>query len=328
MVIHSTQRDRTIRGFTLIELLVVIAIIAVLIALLLPAVQQAREAARRSQCKNNLKQIGLALHNYHETYSVFPPGCALSSEKPDAGWNVNLSTANSAAGYGWSFYILPYLEQTPLYSALNAQHQELDWLMQIPAARPLVQTKISVYRCPTDTAPDVNDVRNFSNAKFGNTFAGTSNYVGVHGTRWTHAVEWFPGQQDPFGMLWVASHVRIADVTDGTSNTLFVGERNWTNYAAVWVGTRNYTGNGDDGLRQILGITNWKINLNGGNAPRAFHSNHTGGTHFLFVDGRVQFLSENINLDNTLGTPGDPRTMLGIYNRLGIRNDGNVIGDY
>jgi prepilin-type N-terminal cleavage/methylation domain-containing protein/prepilin-type processing-associated H-X9-DG protein len=316
------------RGFTLIELLVVTAIIAVLIALLLPAVQQAREAARRSQCKNNLKQFGLALHNYHETYNVFPPGCALSSEKPDAGWSVNLTTANSAAGYGWSFYILPYLEQTPLYNALNSQHQELDWLLQIVAARPLVQTKIPVYRCPTDTAPDVNDVRNFSNAKFGNTFAGTSSYAGVHGTRWTHAVDWLPGQQDPFGMLWVASHVRIADVTDGTSNTLFVGERNWTNHSAVWVGTRNYTGNGDDGLRQILGITNWKINLNGGNSPRAFHSNHTGGAHFLFVDGRVQFLSENINLDNTLSNAADARSMVGIYNRLGMRNDGNIIGDY
>ncbi len=322
------RRQKRSRGFTLIELLVVIAIIAVLIALLLPAVQQAREAARRTQCRNNLKQIGLALHNYHDNYSVFPPGNVLSTENPDPGWSVNLNTANSAAGYGWGYFILPQLDQSNLYNQINSTNQELEYLLENPPARPLVQTVVRAYRCPSDTAPDTNVNRRFSNAAFGNTAAGTSNYVGVHGTRWSHSFDWFPGQLDPYGMFWPCSKVRIADVTDGTTNTLFVGERNWDNNAAVWIGTRNYCGNGEVGLRQIVGITNWKINLNGGNAPRAFHSNHIGGTHFLMVDGSVRFVTENIELNNNLAVPGDPRSMIGVYNRLGMRNDGNPIGDF
>src|SRR5689334_25410189 len=102
------------RAFTLIELLVVIAIIAVLIALLLPAVQQAREAARRTQCKNNLKQIGLALHNYHDTFRLFPPGYV------DRNGNPNLTPDNDLGpGWGWAAFLLPYIDQSPLYSPIN-----------------------------------------------------------------------------------------------------------------------------------------------------------------------------------------------------------------
>lgn len=329
----NVRQPRRARGFTLIELLVVIAIIAVLIALLLPAVQQAREAARRTQCKNNLKQIGLALHNYHDIYSVFPPGNALSSLSPDAGYKVDLTTANRAAGYGWATFILPQLDQANLFNQLNVNQIELVNLMQQASLRPLTQTKINVYRCPSDTAPDLNTGRPFSNAIFGDTSVGTSNYIGVEGTRWSHAVEWITTQTDPFGMFWPASRVKISDITDGSSNTLMVGERNWTNLAGIWIGTRNYTGNGDVGLRQQLGITNWKINLSNSTTAtptsnRAFHSNHTGGTHFVLADGSVRFLSENIYLDNTLADPNNPASQKGLYNRLGMRNDGSPIGEF
>ena len=323
---QSLNRSRK-RGFTLIELLVVIAIIAILIALLLPAVQQAREAARRSQCRNNMKQIGLALHNYHDVFNVFPPGNALSTLSPDAGYSVDLTTANRAAGYGWAVYILPYLDQAPLYNQLNVSGLELVKLMQQATLRPLAQTKLSVYRCASDTAPDLNDQRGFTNAIFGDTSVGTSNYVGIHGTRWSHAVDWIGSGVDPYGIFWPASKVRLTDITDGSSNVFIVGERNWDNYAAIWVGTRNYTGNGDVGLRQVVGITNWKINLPGTNSPRAFHSNHVGGAHFTFADGSVRFISDSIHFDNTLGTAGDPRSMLGTYQRLGMRNDGNPLGE-
>ena len=324
----QARHRRRSRGFTLIELLVVIAIIAVLIALLLPTVQQAREAARRTQCRNNLKQIGLALHNYHDQYQVFPPGCGLSSQSPDAGYSVDLTTANRAAAYGWATYILPNLDQASLFNALNVNGLELCLLMQQAALRPLSQTSIAAYRCPSDVAPATNTQRLFSNAIFADTAVGTSSYAGVHGTRWSHGVDWIQNQTDPYGIFWPASRIGVRDITDGTSNTLMVGERNWDYLSAVWIGTRNYTGNGDVGLRQIVGITNWQINLPGNNAPRAFHSAHVGGTHFLLADGSVRFVSQNINFDNTLAVPGDPRSMVGTYQRLGMRNDGQVIGEY
>ena len=316
------------RGFTLIELLVVIAIIAVLIALLLPAVQQAREAARRTQCRSNLKQIGLALHNYHDQFQIFPPGCGLSSQSPDAGYSVDLTTANRAASYGWAAYILPQLDQSPLYNQLNVGGLELVLLMQQAAMRPLTQTVLRVYRCPTDVAPDTNTRRLFSNAIFADTPVGTSSYAGVHGTRWSHGVDWIVNKTDPFGVFWPASRIGIRDITDGTSNTFIVGERHWDYLSAVWIGTRNYTGNGDVGLRQILGITNWQINLPGTNAPRAFHSAHTGGAHFLLGDGSVRFVTQNIHFDNTLADPTNPQSYVGTYQRLGQRADGVPLGDF
>jgi prepilin-type N-terminal cleavage/methylation domain-containing protein/prepilin-type processing-associated H-X9-DG protein len=324
----SMRRIRRSRGFTLIELLVVIAIIAVLIALLLPAVQQAREAARRTQCRNNLKQIGLALHNYHDQFQVFPPGCGLSSQSPDAGYTVDLTTANRAAAYGWSTYILPNLDQANLYNQLNVSNLELCLLMQQAALRPLSQTVIPGYRCPSDVAPATNTQRAFTNPIYGDTAPGTSSYAGVHGTRWTHGVEWVQTQKDPYGIFWPASRVGVRDITDGTTNTLMVGERHWDYLSAVWIGTRNYTGNGDVGLRQILGITNWRINLPGNNAPRAFHSPHVGGAHFLLADGSVRFVSQNIHFDNTLADPNDPQSYVGTYQRLGQRADGASVGEF
>lgn len=318
-IFHPASRRS--RGFTLIELLVVIAIIAVLIALLLPAVQQAREAARRSQCRNNLKQIGLALHNYHETFGVFPPGNVHSIT------DVTLNTAGRAA-YGWGAFILPQLEQANLFNQLNVNGRELHTLMQNASLRPLTQQSVPVYRCPSDTAPALNDRRLFTNAIYGDTATATSSYVGVHGTRWSWASDWLLSQQDPYGIFWPDSKVRVADITDGTSNVFLVGERNWEFNSAIWIGTRNYQGNGEVGLRQNQGITNWKINLPGTNAPRAFHSAHVGGAHFLFGDGRVQFISDTIHFDNTLGVAGNPQSMLGTYQRLGMRNDGALTGEY
>lgn len=325
---NSLIRRRSYRGFTLIELLVVISIIAVLVAILLPAVQQAREAARGAQCRNHLKQIGVALHNYHEQHGVLPPGNGFSTASPDAGYKINLTTANRAAAYGWGAYILPQLDQLALFNKLDVNGRELVVLMQNASLRPVAQTVLSVYKCPSDDAPELNDQRGFTNAIFGDTSVASSNYIGVHGTRWSHADDWIKTSTDPFGVFWPGSAVRLGDIRDGTSNTFVVGERNWDNLSAIWIGTRNYTGNGDVGLRQNLGITNWKINLPGNNSPRAFHSNHDGGAHFLLGDGSVRFVSDSIHFDNTLGTAGNPQTMLGTYQRLGMRADGAIVGEF
>ena len=320
-VYSNPAAARVKRGFTLIELLVVIAIIAVLIALLLPAVQQAREAARRSQCRNNLKQIGLALHNYHESFGTFPPG------NVHAIVDTTFDTAGKA-GYGWGAFILPQLEQGALFNQLGVNNKELHNLLKTAALRPLTQISVNVFRCPTDTAPTLNDQKIFTNNAYGDTAAATASYAGVHGTRWSWASDWLLNKEDPFCMFWPDSKVRIVDITDGTSNTFMVGERNWDFNSAIWIGVRNYQGNGENGLRQNQGIANWKINLPGTNAPRAFHSGHVGGAHFLFADGRVQFISESIHFDNTLAVPGDPRSMLGTYQRLAMRNDGALTSEY
>jgi prepilin-type N-terminal cleavage/methylation domain-containing protein/prepilin-type processing-associated H-X9-DG protein len=333
MLVSRPFWSRT-RGFTLIELLVVIAIIAVLIALLLPAVQQAREAARRSQCKNNLKQIGLALHNYHDTHATFPPGVVHKSG--------NQAVA-ALASYGWGTFILPQLEQANIFNTMQTNGVDLDQLLKNtadPVAQALAKTTFSFYRCPSDTAPDLNERRKWDTpykAYFGNqpVYLGTSNYVGVSGSRWAVPDDWITSQRDPYGVFWGDSKVGIANITDGTSNTFIVGERDWRHgWAANWVGQRNYTGTGILGSRQNLAILNVKINdpllqPNGNPAvSRGFSSEHTGGAHFLFADGRVTFISENIEFNDVNPNLVTPAATLGLFQKLGRRNDGFVVGEF
>lgn len=322
------------RGFTLIELLVVIAIIAILISLLLPAVQQAREAARRTQCRNNLKQIGLALHNYHDTYNTLPPGVVHKSG------NQNIAALGS---YGWGTFILPQLEQATMFQAMQSNGVDLDTLLRNtanPAVQELPKKSFPFYRCPSDTAPDQNSKREWD-APYSAFFnglpvhLGTSNYVAVSGSRWSTPEEWVVAGKDPFGSFWGDSKINFRDYTDGLSNTFVIGERDWQlGWAANWVGQRNYVGTGIWGSRQNLAILDVKINdpllqPNGNPAvSRAFSSRHTGGAHFLFGDGRVQFLSENIQFNNVQPAQQSPNNNLGIFQRLGRRNDGLVIGEY
>lgn len=207
------------RGFTLIELLVVIAIIAILIALLLPAVQQAREAARRTQCRNNLKQIGLAMHNYHDVYRVFPPGFVIA-------WGNNGSIdltetsvdGNRRHGWGWGTYLLPYIDQAPLYNKLDVGSSVS---VNRLSGTELGLTVLQGYLCP-------------SSAEGGNTDFAQSNYVGMFGA---NGVVTISGDRiradgtppstapDNGGALGFLSKNRIRDFTDGTSNTILVGER-------------------------------------------------------------------------------------------------------
>jgi prepilin-type N-terminal cleavage/methylation domain-containing protein/prepilin-type processing-associated H-X9-DG protein len=317
---------RRSRGFTLIELLVVIAIIAVLVALLLPAVQQAREAARRTQCKGNLKQIGLALHNYHDIYRMLPPECVYSGLD-----TVPLHTAANEAAYSWSAFILPQLDQANLFNQLNVNSLELHLLLQQTALRPLTQTVLPIFRCPSDQALDVNTKRVFSNAPYGGTAAATSNYVINTGTRWITSQNWINGKNDSFGAFLPSGKVRLDDITDGTSNTFLVGERGWDELAAVWIGTRNYQGTGDVGMRMIAATVEAKLNEPSANATGGFTSKHTGGAHFALADGSVRFISDNIQFDPTgaIAPVKDPTlSSMGIYQRLARRNDGQPVSDF
>ena len=189
--------NRRARGFTLIELLVVIAIIAILIALLLPAVQQAREAARRSQCKNNLKQLGLAMHTYHDVHLMFPLS-EMSHFTPN-------SVAYDGTGFGWSAFILPFIDQAPLYNQFNFN-------VPIPGTtnQPLVANVVPVAHCPSDTQARVRD-RGIPSDPAYVSAQSTASYVVSCGP-------WFGTLAQDNGVFLAENRCsRIRDVTDGTS---------------------------------------------------------------------------------------------------------------
>jgi len=280
------------RGFTLIELLVVIAIIAILIALLLPAVQQAREAARRTQCRNNLKQIGLALHNYHDTHRSFPPGyigvdpAGVAAEHSHAG----------LSGVGWGTMILPFVDQAPLYNQFNPNVSIID-----ASNATLLATNLTVYRCPSDPQPDSWDIVEEGTANVLATLP-IANYAGSFGRDELDGCENAPGTAPVTsagfcvsdGMLYQNSKVRIRDITDGTSNTFMVGERLTRpadGWFTTWVGR---VPEGEEAFQRVLGSYDHVPNDAVGHFDD-FSSRHEGGSHFIFADGHVRFVTENID---------------------------------
>jgi prepilin-type N-terminal cleavage/methylation domain-containing protein/prepilin-type processing-associated H-X9-DG protein len=285
--IHSNKQS----AFTLIELLVVMAIIAVLIGLLLPAVQKVREAANRIKCSNNLKQIGLALHSYANTYGRFPS--AYEAAKTDPGW-------------GWGSAILPFVEQTPLYNALGVTTRRFgDGRNPAqPDTNPDTQTPLRLFHCPSDNAPDLNDVRlNFA----------MSNYRAVVGPIDLTLLP-FTANLDGGGVLFQNSKIRIIDVTDGTSNTLAVGEcifdKHVDKRAAIWPGMSGLRDNSVWISDVMWSVDDSSARINGP-APQAFSSRHPGGAFFVFCDGSVRFFSQGGNIQNLKWLAG--------------RNDGHIV---
>ncbi len=295
-------------AFTLIELLVVIAIIAVLIALLLPAVQQAREAARRAQCKNNLKQLGLALHNYHDTHSTFPqahvndPNNGLAG----AGWI-------SGNGLSWRVMILPYVDQANLYGKINFSEWWQGRTLSPSTIQPVRTTIIPGFYCPTDPTPAVTTTAN-------GTDAGT-NYSGIVSAGLNSPnppVQSSGGGQsgldinDNTGGMGMRGQ-KIRNVIDGTSNTLFVGEIYRKKSFFTTTNVNDITGQrcfswmeeacfcGSDTSRppncKIRDEADWPdmVTWSTG-ANRPVSSLHTGGANVLMVDGAVRFASDSINL--------------------------------
>jgi len=275
---------RKSRGFTLIELLVVIAIVGILVALLLPAVQAARAAARRMSNQNNLKQIGLALHNYHGMHNTFPSGWigVNSAGQPDV---------EGGSGFGWAAMILPMMEQSPLY-------EQLDFNTPIDSPTNAVARSryLPVFRSPSDVGPDDWEI----SAENGSGVLArlpTSNYIGCFGTTEIDDCEGLPPGRtcDGNGVFFHNSRVRFADILDGTSNTLMVGERKTDanrGWYSTWIGA---VPEGEETFARVLGAADHVPN-SPENHFDDFSSYDPGGVHFLLGDGRVQFLNENIDL--------------------------------
>lgn len=261
---HSSNQQRPSAGFTLLELLVVIAVIAILAALLLPAVQLAREAARKSSCKSNLRQIGLALHSYHIRYRVFPIG-------------------NVGRRY-WTFQsmILPYLDQKNLHSLLDYEAKPHCFLMLGKSKDDPGAVPVEIFLCPSDPQ------------------AGKTVDYGVYGVHMPTDYLGVSGQSRKAhdGIFYTNSDVRIAFIDDGASNTLAVGERGIPadmvfGWSLCAYGTHG-DGNEDNVLHTEMGLS--AGGAGGGAHNGHFWSWHQGGAHFLLADGHVRFLDNGIAL--------------------------------
>jgi prepilin-type N-terminal cleavage/methylation domain-containing protein len=298
------------RGFTLIELLVVIAIIGVLVGLLLPAVQQAREAARRMTCVNNLKQTGLAMHSYYDSNRQLPSGYISPGTSA-----ADPSASETAKGYAWGFVLLPYMEQSSLFDSIDQTGEAVGTSNEAKAA----EANLGGYRCPTDTAPVSFSVNNGS----GTVDLPTSNYVAVLG--WNN-VTTEAGQGN--GVFFRNSDIQFRDIRDGLSTTICVGERkhihdffdqgpypaNSTWYAAVPGVLRNagmtmmpMMKEGPGSL--VLGHVG-QSGMMSGKTPNHtnhivhFSSSHFGGVAFLLCDGSTHIIRDNIDyqLFKAIGT--------------------------
>jgi prepilin-type N-terminal cleavage/methylation domain-containing protein len=310
------------QAFTLTELLVVFAIVSLLLALLLPAVQQAREAARRTECRSQLHQIGIALHNYHSTYNTLPPG-VVTRRSASASSNCNLGgSANQDSFAPWTVLLLPYLDNSPLYfgfdlsgSFFGLKHPPAPAVNELPQIR-----RMPVFECPSD--PN-SGPRNASCSYFGVQGGGEKADCTATGI--------FSGRVFFYnGTFYNNSRTRLDAITDGTSQTAIVGETRYLqlegfdpNFRGTWASSAWTVSNGGASSSCYVTLAAAMDTINSSakdpsldwtldEQSRLFGSWHEGGCHFLLGDGSVRLVSENIS-----------RT---VYHGLGARNDGYVIG--
>ena len=339
-----TRSSTRPKAFTLVELLVVIAIIGVLVSLLLPAVNAARESARKMSCSNNLHNLAIAMHNYHDTMGRFPSAFINTEVDLQEGW-------------GWGALILPYIEQQPLHTQLGVLSGTFYTQLAQGGTKgkqiaELAETVLKIHMCPSDSgyngSGQVHNNRNFS-AGLGyiaigyNTTAqalpGVSNYMVVEGHRDV------AGKTVNTGFAFGDSNIKFSHIIDGTSNTFMIGERETEQCrSGAWVGVRRPTGGGTGGNNVVLGHSHVKLNTPDGPAipwntdrtgcAEGFSSFHPGGAHFALCDGSVRFVNSTINFfwyPNTLvaGTEADSKNdKNGVYQRLMTRHDRLPIGDF
>jgi prepilin-type N-terminal cleavage/methylation domain-containing protein len=282
------------RAFTLVELLVVIAIIGVLVALLLPAVQAAREASRAASCKNNLKQIGLALHLYHDAQRRLPPGWTAAPGPEDPN------------GWGWAAAILAEVEQRNVQSIIN-----YNLPIDHPTNQQARQSVVPVYVCPTDILESTFTIHGGADDEHANQdqigspmfMVAKSNYVGVFGLS---EIEDVPSAGE--GTFYHNSRLTFASLTDGLSNTLVVGERGSKLGSSVWAGV---IPGANGSMARIVGTADHTPNHSDGHFDD-FSSFHPQGVHFLVGDGSVQRINDQINI--------------GVYHAQVTRSGGEAVG--
>jgi len=336
-VVQPDNRRSRYGAFTLIELLIVIAIVGILVALLLPAVQRVREVARAATCRNHLKQIGLALHNYHDVFGSLPPGHGASGGI-QFGETVE-KTEGKSANWGWASRLLPFLDEEVLYRKLNVGNIGLEVAVADPVLLAAMQQALPEFRCPSDTAPDLNTDQKVPDGS-GDTpdctgnhchALATSNYIAATHSDNLERDDW----NGVMGRVHrtagctncTATTIRFSDIRDGLSSTLAVGERAWEIsgvrlQAAVVFGTNGDNENDNNrGLAYVLGSGNRRINHTCNTCDRGFSSNHPGGTCFLLADGSVRFLSEHIdqNSDSKVNS---------VYEYLIAIKDGHTVNDF
>ncbi len=323
------------RGFTLVELLVVIAIIGVLVGLLLPAVQAAREAARRMQCSNNLKQIGLSMHNYADAHRKFPPGWLFFSPTMSGRGD----RPNRLPGWGWQTMILPYIEQGNIFNQINFDGTGMS---EAPNNQIVNQT-FALQHCPSSGDPlHIILGPNTLPIQLG---IAASNYLGVAGSFVASAYYNQPeGRKN--GMMIEDRSMTFGDISDGTSNTLLVGEvsmsgngRNWGADGFLWdpkwygsIQTRGGLTRAD-APESVVRAGEFRMNppsVVSANVKRnSFKSRHTGGAQFALADGSVHFVSESIDHTQTgwgpINSGASVWNQVGAFQRLCGRNDGQVV---
>jgi len=317
---YSNTASRQRYGFTLVELLVVIAIIGILIGMLLPAVQQVREAARRTQCANNIRQLALACHNYESANMVFPPGLNVPFGDGSAG-TVDferfplVEEPRKANKYGsWMVWILPFIEQNNIFVQLNLDVRELD--ANAIGTGGIGAEIVPAFLCPSDVPEQVVN-------PFGDFFFGANSYFGVAGQE-----GWFLAGLTNDGMLYHNSKVNFGEITDGSSNTFLIGERfsddpEWEDFRTFrgWAWSSSFSAR--DCIVGMRAEINYNFPPGSGPSPgfdltdlkfNSFSSGHPGGANFAAADGSVHFIG--------LESSGS----LELLENLAIRNDGNVAG--